>query len=105
LSESWTLLKLLRWMTGYFSDKGIDNPRLDAELLLAHQLGLDRVGLYLNYDRPLTALELDTIRPLVQRRGRREPLQYLLGMSEFWSLQFEVTAAVLAPRADTEVLV
>jgi release factor glutamine methyltransferase len=105
LSESWTLLKLLRWMAGYFSDKGIDNPRLDAEVLLAHQFGLDRVGLYLNYDRPLTALELDTIRPLVQRRGRREPLQYLLGSTEFWSLPFEVTAAVLVPRADTEVLV
>ncbi|MFO7814102.1 MAG: peptide chain release factor N(5)-glutamine methyltransferase [Pelovirga sp.] len=105
MSESWTLLKLLRWMTGYFTDKGIDNPRLDAELLLAHQFGLDRVGLYLNYDRPLTALELDAIRPLVQRRGQREPLQYLLGSSEFWSLHFEVTAAVLPPRADTEVLV
>ncbi len=105
MSESWTLLKLLRWMTGYFNDKGIDNPRLDAELLLAHQFGLDRVGLYLNYDRPLTALELDIIRPLVQRRGRREPLQYLLGSAEFWSLPFEVTAAVLVPRADTEVLV
>lgn len=105
MSESWTLLKLLRWMTGYFTDKGIDNPRLDAELLLAHQFGLDRLGLYLNYDRPLTAPELDTIRPLVQRRGRREPLQYLLGSTEFWSLPFEVTAAVLVPRADTEVLV
>ena len=105
MSESWTLLKLLRWMTGYFNDKGIDNPRLDAELLLAHQFDLDRVGLYLNYDRPLTAHELNAVRPLVQRRGRREPLQYLLGCTEFWSLQFEVTAAVLVPRADTEVLV
>jgi len=105
LNESWTLLKLLRWMTGYFTDKGIDNPRLDAELLLAHQFGLDRVGLYLNYDRPLTVLELDAIRPLVKRRGQREPLQYLLGSTEFWSLRLEVTAAVLTPRADTEVLV
>lgn len=105
MDESWTLLKLLRWMTGYFTEKGIDNPRLDAELLLAHQFGLDRVGLYLNYDRPLAAIELAAIRPLVKRRGQREPLQYLLGSSEFWSLQFKVTTAVLVPRADTEVLV
>ncbi|MBW6510194.1 MAG: peptide chain release factor N(5)-glutamine methyltransferase [Desulfuromonadales bacterium] len=105
MSESWTLLKLLRWMSGYFSDKGIDNPRLDAELLLAHQLGLDRVGLYLNYDRPLTTSELGAIRPLVKRRGQREPLQYLLGSTEFWSLSLKVTPAVLVPRADTEVLV
>ncbi len=105
MNESWTLLKLLRWMTGYFTEKGIDNPRLDAELLLAHQFGLDRVGLYLNYDRPLTPVELDTIRPLVKRRGLREPLQYLLGSTEFWSLHFKVSPAVLVPRADTEVLV
>lgn len=105
MSESWTLLKLLRWISGYFTEKGIGSPRLDAELLLAHQLGLDRVGLYLNYDRPLTAAELERIRPLVRRRGQREPLQYLLGSTEFWSLQLLVTPAVLVPRADTEVLV
>ena len=81
--EIWTLLRLLRWMTDYFSGKGIDNPRLDAELMLAHILKLDRVGLYLNYDRPLVTAELDTIRPLVKRRGEREPLQYLLGCTEF----------------------
>jgi len=105
LSETWTLLKLLRWTTNYFTDKGIDNPRLDAELLLAHLIDLDRVGLYMNYDRPLTAAELDKIRPLVQQRGKREPLQYLLGSTEFWSLNFNVSPAVLIPRADTEILV
>lgn len=104
-SDTWTLLKLLRWTTDYFSKKGIDNPRLDAERLLAQVLKLDRVGLYLNYDRPLVATELDTIRPLVKRRGQREPLQYLLGVTEFWSLEFKVTPAVLIPRADTEILV
>ena len=103
--ETWTLLRLLRWMTDYFAEKGVDNPRLDAELLLAHVLKLDRVGLYLNYDRPLVATELDTIRPLVKRRGQREPLQYLLGLTEFWSLEFKVTPDVLIPRADTEILV
>ncbi|PLX92282.1 MAG: peptide chain release factor N(5)-glutamine methyltransferase [Desulfuromonas sp.] len=105
MSESWTLLKLLDWTTEYFSGKGIDNPRLDAQLLLAHVLRVDRVGLYLNFDRPLTSAELDIIRPLVQRRGQREPLQYLTGRTEFWSLEFEVTPAVLIPRADTEILV
>lgn len=105
MSEPWTLLKLLRWSTDFFAGKGIDNPRLDAELLLAHVLQLDRVGLYLNYDRPLTAAELDAVRPLVKRRSRREPLQYIIGQAEFWSLEFEVTPAVLVPRADTEILV
>lgn len=105
MSEVWTLLRLLRWTTDYFAEKGIDTPRLDAELLLAHVLDLDRVGLYLNFERPLHAVELDAIRPLVKRRGQREPLQYLLGQTEFWSLPFEVTPDVLIPRADTEVLV
>lgn len=105
MAEIWTLLKLLRWTTDYFSEKGVDNPRLDAELLLAHVLKLDRVGLYLNFERPLNALELDEIRPLVKRRGQREPLQYLLGQTEFWSRLFEVTPDVLIPRADTEILV
>ncbi|HEX9779522.1 MAG TPA: peptide chain release factor N(5)-glutamine methyltransferase [Geopsychrobacteraceae bacterium] len=105
MSDAWTLLKMLDWITEFFADKGIDNPRLDAQLLLAHLLQLDRVGLYLNYDRPLSAEELDRIRPLVKRRGQREPLQYLLGGTEFWSLAFEVSPAVLIPRADTEILV
>jgi release factor glutamine methyltransferase len=105
MNEVWTLLRLLRWSTEYFAGKGIENPRLNSELLLAHCLELDRVGLYLNYDRPLSAAELDRIRPLLKRRGQREPLQYLLGSSEFWSLEFEVSPAVLIPRADTEILV
>lgn len=105
MAETWTLLKLLRWTTDFFAQKKIDNPRLDAELLLAHVLELDRVGLYLNFERPLTATELDTIRPLVKRRGQREPLQYLIGSTGFWSLEFDVTPAVLIPRADTEILV
>lgn len=96
---------MLRWATEFFDSKGIDNPRLDAELLLAYLLGLDRVGLYMNYDRPLSTGELDQLRPLVKRRGQREPLQYLLGSTEFWSLDFKVTPAVLIPRSDTEILV
>lgn len=105
MSESWTLLKLLQWTSSFFKEKGIDNPRLDAELLIGAVLGLDRVGIYLNYDRPLSGVELDEIRPLVKRRAQREPLQYLRGKAEFWSLEFTVSPAVLIPRADTEVLV
>jgi len=105
LAEIWTLLRLLRWTTEFFEKKGIANPRLDAELLLAHCLNLDRVGLYLNYDRPLSPAELDEIRPLVKRRGQREPLQYIVGTTEFWSLEFKVTPDVLIPRGDTEILV
>ena len=105
MSESWTLLKLLQWTTGFFREKGIDNPRLDAELLIAEVLGLDRIGVYLNYDRPLVAAELTALKPLIKRRGKREPLQYLLGHTEFWSLDFKVSPAVLIPRGDTEILV
>ena len=83
----------------------MDNGRLDAELLLSQALGLDRVGLYLNHDRPLTVPELGAFRDRVGRRARREPLQQILGRTEFWSRSFIVTPAVLIPRADTEILV
>lgn len=105
MPEIWTVLKLLRWATDYFAGKGIDNPRLDAELLIADVLELDRVGLYMNYDRPLNVDELNTLRPLVKRRGQREPLQYILGSTEFWSLELSVSPDVLIPRPDTEILI
>lgn len=105
MAETWTVLKLLRWTAEYFSGKGIENGRLDAELLLAHMLGLDRVGVYLNYDRPLQSEELAAYRKLVERRAKREPLAYILQECEFWSLPLLVTPAVLIPRPETEVLV
>lgn len=105
MAEVWTVLKVLQWTAGYFSDKGIEGGRLDAELLLGDTLALDRVGLYLNYDRPLSAGELETFRAAVGRRAKREPLQYIRGQAEFWSLPFTVSPAVLIPRSDTEVLV
>lgn len=105
VAETWTVLRLLQWTEGYLRDKGIEGPRLDAQLLLADVLKLDRVGLYLNYDRPLDAGELGAFREMVRRRARREPVQYILGKTEFWSLPFRVTPAVLIPRGDTEVLV
>ena len=105
MSETWTVLKVLQWTTGYLQQAGVENGRLDGELLLAAALGLDRVGLYLNYDRPMAPAELESFREFVKRRARREPLQYILGTTEFWSLPFKVTPAVLIPRADTEILV
>lgn len=103
--ETWTVLKVLQWTTDYLSQKGVENGRRNAELLLCATLDLDRVGLYLNYDRPLTPAELGAFREQVGRRARREPLQHILGRTEFWSLPFRVTPAVLIPRGDTEVLV
>ena len=103
--ERWTVLRILKWTANYFFERGIDGPRLDAELLLAEALDLDRVGLYLNYDRPLKDTELDRFRDYVRRRVNHEPVQYILGCTEFWSLNLRVDSRVLIPRADTEVLV
>lgn len=103
--ETWTILKVLAWTKGYLAEKGVENARLEAEWLLCAALGLDRVGLYVNFDRPLTAGELGACRELVARRARREPLQYILGSQEFYGLEFEVASKVLIPRYDTETLV
>ena len=105
MAECWTVLKLLRWTADYFAGRGLDAPRLDAELLLAATLGLDRVGLYVNFERPLQADELAAYRERVRRRAGREPLAYILGQAEFWSLPLKVTPEVLIPRPETELLV
>ncbi len=99
------MLKVLNWTKGYLAEKGVENARLEAEWLLSAALGLDRVGLYVNYDRPLSEPELAACRGMVARRARREPLQYILGTQEFMGLEFEVTPAALIPRHDTETLV
>lgn len=103
--EKWDVLKILTWTKGYLADKGVENPRLEAEWMLCEALSLDRVGLYLNFDKPLSESELAAYRGMVARRGRREPLQYILGSQEFMGLDFLVSPAVLIPRHDTEVLV
>lgn len=105
MSESWTVLTLLKWTANYFAGKGIENGRLDAELLLAEILHLNRIGLYLNFDRPVQSEELAAFRALIERRARREPIAYILGHCEFWSLTFKVGPEVLIPRGDTETLV
>lgn len=101
----WTVLEILKETALFFERKGIPNPRLDAEVLLAHSLNVSRVNLYINFDRPLTDKEISTYRGFVLRRAKREPLSYIIGEKEFWSLNFKVGTGVLIPRQDTETLV
>ena len=103
-TETWTTLKVLTWTKEYLAAKGVDNARLEAEWLLCEALALDRVGLYLNFDKPLSDAELTTFRQMVARRAKREPLQHILGTQEFMGLEFKVSPAVLIPRHDTETL-
>jgi release factor glutamine methyltransferase len=105
MEEPWTILKLIQWTTQYFGRKGIAQPRTDAEVLLAHVLKTERIQLYLHYDQPLQPRELTQYREAVRRRAAREPVQYITGRQEFWSLELEVTPAVLIPRPETEILV
>lgn len=103
--EQWTTIKVLAWTKDYLGTKGIENARLEAEWLLCAATGLDRVGLYLHFDKPLNDDELAAFRAMVARRARREPLQHILGTQEFCGLEFEVSPDVLIPRHDTETLV
>jgi release factor glutamine methyltransferase len=103
--EQWTVLKVIQWTAGHFQKKELENPRLEAEVLLAHLLGIDRMGLYLNYDRSLTDEERRVYREMIQRRMGGEPLAYIVGSKEFWSLRFEVSGECLIPRPETEHLV
>ncbi len=104
--RSWTVLELLRWTTEYFSAKGIESARLDAEILLAFALGSDRLRLYLDFEKPIEAAERARFRELVkQRADERVPVAYLTGVREFWSLPLAMTRDVLVPRPETETLV
>ena len=102
--EVWTVLRMMEWSGAYLEDKGIARGRLDAEHLLARVLELGRLDLYLQFDRPLVASELDRYRPLLKRRAKREPLQYILGRAAFRELDLEVDGRVLIPRPETEIL-
>jgi release factor glutamine methyltransferase len=101
----WTVLELIRWTTDYLAGKSIREPRLNAELLLAGVLGLKRLDLYLQFDRPLRPEELAEFRSRLQRRARHEPLQYIAGYADFRELRLRVDRRVLIPRPETEVLV
>jgi release factor glutamine methyltransferase len=99
-----TVLEVIKKTTGFFADKGIENPRLNAELLVGHALGLKRMQLYLKFEQPLTERELEKIRPLVRRRGAREPVQYIVGETEFFGLKLKTDRRALIPRPETERL-
>ena len=103
--EPWTVLRTILWSADYLTGKGVEHGRLDAEHLLAHALGTSRLQLYLQFDRPLDAVELAAYKPLLLRRARREPLQYVTGRAAFRELELEVDLRVLIPRPETEVLV
>lgn len=100
-----SLVEVLKRTETWLKERGSPTPRLDAELLVAHVLGLERLQLYLAYDRPLTEPELEALRPLVRRRGNREPVAYIVGHKGFHELDLAVGPGVLVPRPDTETLV
>ncbi|MCU0645460.1 MAG: peptide chain release factor N(5)-glutamine methyltransferase [bacterium] len=102
---SYKLIEILQMSTDYLTKKGIENARLNAELLVGHVLKLSRVQLYLNFEKPVTAEELEQIRNLLKRRSNHEPLQYILEEAEFYSLKLKVNRSTLIPRPETEILV
>ena len=99
-----TVLEVIRRSAEFFEKKGVDSPRLQAELLLGHLLQVPRMQLYLNFERELAPAELDAFRELVKRRGQREPLQQIVGSTSFCGLEISVTRDVLVPRPETELL-
>ncbi len=104
-NSDWTILSLLHWSTACFEDQRIDSPRASAEILLAHVLKARRIDLYLRSDQQVAAAELRAFKALVRRRLAREPVAYITGVKEFWSMEFLVTKDVLIPRPETETLV
>lgn len=103
--KTWTISALVKWATEDFRTRGLDSPRLDAELIVSHALGISRTDVIIQGDRPLETRELQALRELVKRRRAREPMAYLRGFREFYGRSFKVDARVLIPRPETEVLV
>jgi release factor glutamine methyltransferase len=99
-----TVLEVIQKSSEFLAKKGVDSPRLQTELLLAHQLKLPRMKLYLNFERVLSPAELDTLRAAVMRRAQREPLQHIIGSTSFCGLEMLVNKHVLIPRPETELL-
>ena len=103
--QNWTIQKLLNWITEHLTQKGIDAPRLSAELLLSHVVGLKRIELYTQFDKPVSQQQLAHLHDLVKRASEHEPIAYLTGKTEFYSLQLNVTPDCMIPRPETELLV
>ncbi len=104
-AEQWTVKRLLEWTTDYFKKSGSDSPRLDAEILLAKALGCKRIDLYVSFAKEPSEDERTRFRAMVKRRAAGEPVAYLVGHKEFYSLSFRVTPDTLIPRPETEHLV
>lgn len=104
-TDVWTTRKLLQWTTQHFEKHTLDAPRVRAEMLLSHVLGSERLRLYMDPERPASQAERDQLRELVQRATRNEPVDYLVGHTTFFALEFAVSPAVLVPRPSTETLV
>lgn len=102
--KTWHVLELLKVSENLLKEKNIDNPRLNAELLLSDILKEPRINLYLNFEKPLSEAEISGYRAHIRRRLNREPLQYILGYTEFFGIRFKVTPDVLIPRPETEIL-
>lgn len=105
MQELWTIGRILKWTEQYFKGNGIESPRLDAEVLLSHILGRERIYLYVHFDEPLEPAELARYREAIKQRVQRVPVAYIIGEKEFMGLTFKVTADTLVPRPDTEILV
>jgi len=103
--QKWTVVELINWTADYLAEKEFPDARLTAERLLGYVLGLQRIELYTNFDRPLIPDELAAYKALFKRRLQHEPLQYILGETEFFSTPFKVSPAALIPRPETEILV
>jgi len=103
--KEWTILDILNWTKGFFEEKNLDNSRLNAELIISHVLGLKRLELYMKFDLTVSPSNRNTIKELIKRRSRHEPLQYVLGETEFYGYRFKVDPSVLIPRPETEYLV
>lgn len=103
--KTWRILDILKVTEAAFAEKGIKNPRLNAELLLAETTGESRFSLYLNFEKPLTESEVSDYREKVKRRLKHEPLQYILGKAGFYGMDLRVNPSVLIPRQETEILV
>jgi release factor glutamine methyltransferase len=105
MSETWTVLRLLTWTTDYLKSRGSESPRLDAEVLLAHARGCERIMLYAAFDQEMDDATRTRFRELVKKRAEGVPVAYLVGKREFYSLVFRVTPDVLIPRPETEFVV
>jgi release factor glutamine methyltransferase len=103
--DTWTIQKLLNWITEYLSSKGTESPRLSAELLLSHVLSFKRIDLYTQFHKQVPKQQLDHLHNLVKRAGQHEPVAYLTGKTEFYSLELDITSDCMIPRPETELLV